>query len=91
MKPRSRLILASGSSGRRELLAKAGWPFVAMPSGIEEPEGVGVTDPRPFVHDLARREAIFVPVGKQGFGPSTPQSEIDAAMIAHATAGAQVV
>ena len=60
MKPRSRLILASGSSGRRELLAKAGWPFVAMPSGIEEPEGVGVTDPRPFVHDLAWRKAAAV-------------------------------
>jgi uroporphyrin-III C-methyltransferase/precorrin-2 dehydrogenase/sirohydrochlorin ferrochelatase len=41
--------------------------------------------------DLARREAVFVPVGKEGFGPSTPQSDIDAAMIAHARAGAQVV
>jgi len=41
--------------------------------------------------DLARREAIFVPVGQQGFGPSTPQAEINAAMIAHARAGAQVV
>jgi len=46
--------------------------------------------PQPIL-DLGRREAIFVPVGKQGFGPSTPQSDIDAAMIAHATAGAQVV
>jgi uroporphyrin-III C-methyltransferase/precorrin-2 dehydrogenase/sirohydrochlorin ferrochelatase len=41
--------------------------------------------------DLARREAVFVPVGKQGFGPSTPQSQINAAMVAHAQAGAQVV
>lgn len=41
--------------------------------------------------DLARREALFVPVGKQGFGPSTPQADIHAAMIAHARAGAQVV
>lgn len=46
--------------------------------------------PQPIL-DLARREAIFVPVGKQGFSPSTPQSEIDAAMIAHASSGAQVV
>ena len=41
--------------------------------------------------DLARREAVFVPVGKEGFGPSTPQAEINAALIAHADAGAQVV
>ncbi|MCB1409986.1 MAG: uroporphyrinogen-III C-methyltransferase [Rhodobacteraceae bacterium] len=41
--------------------------------------------------DLARREALFVPVGKQGFGPSTPQDDINAAMIAHAQAGARVV
>ncbi len=41
--------------------------------------------------DLARREALFVPVGKQGFGPSTPQAQINDAMIQHARAGAQVV
>jgi len=41
--------------------------------------------------DLARREALFVPVGKEGFGPSTPQEDIHAAMIAHAQAGARVV
>jgi len=46
--------------------------------------------PQPIL-DLARREATFVPVGKQGFGPSTPQDEINAAMIAHAQAGALVV
>lgn len=41
--------------------------------------------------DLARREAVFVAVGKQGFGPSTPQAQINAVMIEHATKGAQVV
>lgn len=41
--------------------------------------------------ELARREAIFVPVGKEGFGPSTPQDEINATMIAHARTGARVV
>lgn len=41
--------------------------------------------------ELARREAIFIPVGKEGFGPSTPQDEINAAMVAHALAGARVV
>lgn len=46
--------------------------------------------PQPIL-DLARREAIFVAVGKEGFGPSTPQAEINAAMVVHARAGAQVV
>lgn len=41
--------------------------------------------------DLARREAVFVAVGKEGFGPSTPQEVIHAAMIDHARSGAQVV
>ncbi len=41
--------------------------------------------------ELARREAEFIPVGKQGFGPSTPQDEIIRLMITHAQAGARVV
>lgn len=41
--------------------------------------------------DLARKEALFIAVGKQGFGPSTPQDHIHDSMIAHARAGAQVV
>lgn len=41
--------------------------------------------------DLARREAVFVAVGKEGFGPSTPQEIINAEMIEHARTGAQVV
>lgn len=41
--------------------------------------------------DLARREALFVEVGKSAGAPSMPQAEIDALMIEHARAGAQVV
>ena len=41
--------------------------------------------------DLARREATFVAVGKEGFGPSTPQDAINALMLQHARAGARVV
>ncbi|MFN4100576.1 MAG: siroheme synthase CysG [Pararhodobacter sp.] len=41
--------------------------------------------------ELARREADFIAVGKEGFGPSTPQDEINAHMIRHASAGARVV
>ena len=45
----------------------------------------------PAVLELARREAVFIAVGKEGFGPSTPQETINAAMIDHARQGAQVV
>jgi len=41
--------------------------------------------------DLARREAVFVAVGKEGFGPSISQSEINATIVSHARTGAQVV
>lgn len=41
--------------------------------------------------ELARREATMVNVGKEGFGPSTTQEDIAAAMIEHASQGAHVV
>ena len=41
--------------------------------------------------ELARREAVVIEAGKTGFGPSTPQAEIDALTIAHARAGRRVV
>lgn len=41
--------------------------------------------------ELARREAVIIEAGKTGFGPSTPQSDIDALIIEHAQSGAQVV
>ena len=41
--------------------------------------------------ELARREAMMIDVGKEGFGPSTTQSEINALIIQHAQTGAQVV
>ena len=45
----------------------------------------------PAILDLARREALLIDVGKEGFGPSTPQAEIHALMVAHAARGAHVV
>ncbi len=48
-----RLILASGSAARRDLLTRAGYSFSAQPSQIDEPTGVGVTDPRVFVQHVA--------------------------------------
>lgn len=45
----------------------------------------------PEILELARREATLLDVGKQGFGPSTDQTEIAALLIEHARSGAQVV
>lgn len=57
-----RLILASASPRRRQLLAEAGYSFEVDPSGIEEPEPVGPTDPALYVSELAWRKAHTVAV-----------------------------
>lgn len=41
--------------------------------------------------ELARREALMINVGKEGFGPSTTQDEINRLIVEHAASGAQVV
>ncbi|MEL7430290.1 MAG: siroheme synthase CysG [Pseudomonadota bacterium] len=45
----------------------------------------------PQVLELARREAEFIQTGKQGFGPSWKQEDINALVVEHATNGACVV
>ncbi|MEW9918622.1 siroheme synthase CysG [Marimonas sp. MJW-29] len=45
----------------------------------------------PAILELARREAVMIDVGKEGFGPSTAQDDINALLIQHAAGGAQVV
>ncbi|MGB7336101.1 MAG: siroheme synthase CysG [Salaquimonas sp.] len=45
----------------------------------------------PEILELARREAILVHVGKKGFGQSWKQDDINALLIEHAKAGAQIV
>ena len=40
---------------------------------------------------LANRNATLIDAGKEGFGPSTPQSGINALIVHHARSGAQVV
>jgi len=45
----------------------------------------------PTILELARREARLVSVGKEGFGPSTPQAEINRLIVEHVAGGAQVV
>jgi septum formation protein len=55
-----RLILASGSLGRRELLKRAGYTFEIMPANIEEPPGTQFTDPRTMVQTTAWLKAAAV-------------------------------
>lgn len=45
----------------------------------------------PEILELARREATMIDVGKEGFGVHTPQEHINALLVEHAQAGAQVV
>ncbi|MFK7762810.1 MAG: siroheme synthase CysG [Roseobacter sp.] len=41
--------------------------------------------------ELARREAVMIDAGKEGFGPSMSQSDINALIVEHTRNGAQVV
>jgi len=61
--PPIRLILASGSAGRRELLSRTGIPFEVKPGDIDEPTGEGATDIRAFVHHVAWSKAAAVAPG----------------------------
>ena len=45
----------------------------------------------PEILELARREAEIIDMGKEGFGPSASQVDIDAAIVEHARHGHQVV
>ncbi len=45
----------------------------------------------PEILELARREAIVIETGKEGFGPSTPQSEINAMIVRYAAEGHHVL
>jgi septum formation protein len=65
LKPR--LILASRSQRRRELLAAAGYRFVVDPAGIDEPAPVAGIAPGVYAADLAWRKAATV-AGRIGCG-----------------------
>ena len=45
----------------------------------------------PGILELARREAIIIDAGKEGFGNAMPQSQIDALIVQHALDGHHVV
>jgi septum formation protein len=55
-----RLILASGSPARRELLARAGYRFEVMPANIDEPSGERFGDARSLVQHTAWLKAAAV-------------------------------
>lgn len=55
-----RLILASGSPARRDLLERAGHPFTVQPAHIDEPTGTGFTDPRTYVQTVSWLKAAAV-------------------------------
>jgi septum formation protein len=55
-----RLILASGSPARRDLLRRAGYDFDVQPAHIGEPTGAGFTDPRTYVHEVSWLKAAAV-------------------------------
>jgi len=54
-----RLILASASPARSELLARLGYPFEVVPADIDEPES-GFRDPRTFVQTVSWLKAAAV-------------------------------
>lgn len=55
-----RIVLASGSAARRELLARAGYEFEVMPAAIDEPLEAGTGDGRSYVAEIAWRKAAAV-------------------------------
>jgi septum formation protein len=72
-----RLVLASGSLGRRELLKLAGWPFDVRPADIDEPVHAPDGDVRRYVQETAWRKAAAV----------APREGGDAVVIAADTVG----
>jgi septum formation protein len=55
-----RLVLASGSTARRDLLTRAGYRFEVMPADVAEPSGQGFADARALVHHTAWLKAAAV-------------------------------
>jgi len=96
-----RLILASGSQGRRWLLEQAGYEFTAQPSNIPEPTEARLGDCRHYVGELAwlKAEAVAKQVSEglilaadtvgwlHGKVVGKPEDEADARRIIGSLAG----
>jgi septum formation protein len=62
-----RLVLASGSPARRDLLTRAGYRFEVMPADVAEPSGQGFADARALVqHTAWLKAAAVAPRIKEG-------------------------
>lgn len=70
MANRSRLILASASSGRRWLMSRTYADFDVIASSVEEPE-IGFSNPKVMVHTIAWMKAF-----------SVAQNQVDSVIIA---------
>lgn len=55
--PPNRLILASGSWGRKDLLTRAGYTFEVLPANVDEPTGENCRDIRQFVQSVSWMKA----------------------------------
>ena len=55
-----RLVLASGSPARRDLLQRAGFEFEVLPAHIDEPTDAGFADARSYVQHVAWLKAQAV-------------------------------
>ena len=55
-----RLVLASGSPARRDLLKRAGFEFEVLPADIDEPTDAGFADARSYVQYVAWLKAHAV-------------------------------
>jgi septum formation protein len=96
-----KLILASGSRGRRELMQRAGYAFDVMPSNIPEPTEARLGDCRHYVGELAwlKAQAVAMTVDdgiviaadtvgwQNGKVIGKPEDEADARRIITALAG----
>src|SRR5262249_52327234 len=58
--PPTRLILASGSPARRDLMSRMGVPFEVIPAAVEEPLQAGTGDARSYVAEIAWIKAAAV-------------------------------
>jgi septum formation protein len=66
-----RLVLASGSPARKELLHRAGFTFDVIPSQVDEPTESGFPDARSFVEHVAwlKANSVAARVSKEAPGP----------------------
>ena len=83
---KGRVTLVGAGPGDPELLTLKAVRALQSATVILHDQLIG-----PDVHELARREARRIAVGKTGFGPSCKQSDINALMVDLALAGEHVV